>query len=201
MNVLVLIAVLSWLRMSSNWFWNKVKNSPNLGMFSLCDYCCFRSRAAVGFFSSAFQISSWLDFLMHSKWVSFYLPLCIPDCWFASFPGNSTCWATVSVSLAKGQAASLHLTAVEIIPPLIYLSIADPLGSMCTKIRDLLLSGSAVWVHGLCIFNPGKWIKIFSLAHLQTDEKVCKLMLQQYEDYKITMKTFKDTICKNFTIW
>lgn len=120
MNVLVLIAVLCWLRISSNWFWNKVKNSPNLWMLSLHSdlfYCCFRSRAAVGFFSSAFQISSWLDFLMHSRWVSVYLPLCIPGCWFASFPGNSTCWATVSVSLAKGQAASLRLTAVEI-PPL-----------------------------------------------------------------------------------
>lgn len=70
----------------------------------------------------------------------------------------------------------------------IYLSIKDPLGSMCTMIRVLFLSGSAVRVHGLCTFNPGNWIKIFSLAYLQNDGKMCKLLLQQYEDYKITMK-------------
>lgn len=73
-SVLLFIAVLSWLRISANWFWNKMKNSPNLSMLSLRDdvfYSCLESRAAVGSFSSAFPVSSWLDFWVHFKYVLF----------------------------------------------------------------------------------------------------------------------------------
>lgn len=57
----------------------------------------------------------------------------------------------LAATLAKGQAASLHSTAVKIIPPLNFfvhkntaIILKEPLGRMCTKIRELFLSGSAV---------------------------------------------------------
>ena len=68
------------------------------------------------------------------------------------------------------------------------------LGSMCTKITELFLSDSAVWGHGLCIFNLEKRIKVFGLAHLQTEGKMCNL-LQRYEDYNTTTQNLK------FAIW